>query len=142
MDCPGILLQIIPGFPLSDLANFAPRDMWQGICDEAIQIVTLIRSRDIRNEDVQSWNVIVRKDQSTGRFKPVMIDFSRCVFRKEGQSDHDWERRQAEQDEEGAIGCVMQARLKGGFEFKRSAESKRLTHKYMRDMRYMGEMSE
>lgn len=36
LDCPGILLEIIDSFTLSELADHAPRETWQKVCDEAI----------------------------------------------------------------------------------------------------------
>lgn len=107
MDCSGILLEVIDGFVLSDLSEHAPRGTWQGVCDEAIRIVNSISDCDIRNEDVKTRSFIVRRDEGTGRFKPIMIDFARCVLRQEGQDDCDWGFWRAHQDEEGAIGVVM-----------------------------------
>ena len=56
-----------------------------------------------------------------------MIDFAQCRFRGEDESDLKWGRAKWSQDEEGAIGAVMKARLKKfGFNLK-----------YKRSMRYL-----
>ncbi|KAK2777462.1 hypothetical protein FQN53_002235 [Emmonsiellopsis sp. PD_33] len=132
ISCPGVLLEYIRGFSLSDLPEFAHRESWQWICDDAIRIVNDIGDHDIRNEDVKPRNCIVRKwKDSNGatHFKPVMIDFAQCVFRKEGQDDNDWRFWKAIVDEEGAIGVVMHGkarRLGGGYHYEQSAQSLQL----------------
>ncbi|RJE26951.1 hypothetical protein PHISCL_00758 [Aspergillus sclerotialis] len=86
--CPGILIEYIDGFALSDLGDHADRSTWQVICDEAIRIVNYIGDYDIRNPDVKPRNCIVRKyedSQGITHFKPVMIDFARCVLRKKAR---------------------------------------------------------
>ena len=49
IEIPGILLQYIDGFPLTDIAAHAPIATWQTICDDAIQIVNLMGHRGILN---------------------------------------------------------------------------------------------
>jgi hypothetical protein len=124
---PGILLQYIDGFPLTNLANHAPREHWQDICEDAIRIVSLIGDRGILNEDVKSRSFVV--SQAKGNtFKVVMIDFALCSFRRDYDDEEDWSVSKAAQDEEGAIGLIMQARLNGGFVYCRSDRYKRPLH--------------
>ncbi|WEW58715.1 hypothetical protein PRK78_004183 [Emydomyces testavorans] len=58
VDCPEILLQYIEGFHITDLTVHAPKQMWPGICEEAIHIVNNI------NDDVKTRNFIVHKERS------------------------------------------------------------------------------
>lgn len=130
VDCPGILLQYIEGVPLSDLASFAPKEAWQEICEDAIRIVNLLGDRGILNEDVKPWNFIVRKESDIN-FKVFMIDFALCNFREEYEDEEDWLESKAMEDEEGAVGCVMESRLEGGFVYHRSARSVELAERLM-----------
>lgn len=127
----GILLQYIEGFPLTDIADHAPRERWQSICEEAIQILHRTGDRGILNEDVNTRSFIVKKDMRAGsRYKVVMIDFALCNFRKDYADDDDWSGWKAIQDEEGAVGLIMQDRLKGGFVYRRSNRYKKPAHYY------------
>ncbi|KAJ5378539.1 hypothetical protein N7509_011658 [Penicillium cosmopolitanum] len=59
-----------------------------------------------------------------------MIDFALCSFRKDYADDTDWSEWKAMQDEEGAIGLIMQDRLEGGFIYSRSNRYKKPAHYY------------
>ncbi|KAE8415951.1 hypothetical protein BDV36DRAFT_310589 [Aspergillus pseudocaelatus] len=82
IDVPGVLLQYIDGFLLTDMAAHAPREVWQSVCDDAIQIVNLIGDRGILNGDVKTRNFIVQENPGR-KFKVFMIDFALCNFRRE-----------------------------------------------------------
>jgi tRNA A-37 threonylcarbamoyl transferase component Bud32 len=131
LDCSGILLELIEGFPLGDIVVHAPRETWQGICEEAIYIVNTIGDRDIRNQDVKTRNFIVRRDPVEEKFKVFMIDFALCEFRREDQDEEDWRMWKALEDEEGAVGYVMQSHCKEAFVYRRSAQYLRLDHDFM-----------
>ena len=60
-----------------------------------------------------------------------MKDFALCDFRREFEDEEDWRQSQAHQDEEGAVGYVMQRYLKGGFVYQRSALYERLDQDFM-----------
>ncbi len=126
IDCPGILLDLIEGFPLTDLATHAPREIWQNVCEEAIRIVNTIGDRGIRNEDVKTRSFVVNKNSVNARFNVVMLDFASCQLRRPDQGERDWMEWKALQDEEGAVGYVMQKNLKGGFKYHRSAKYMKL----------------
>ncbi|KAF1814052.1 hypothetical protein P152DRAFT_481210 [Eremomyces bilateralis CBS 781.70] len=130
LDCPGILLEYIQGYHLTDLEENTPKAAWQQICDEAIRIVNRIGERDIRNEDVKTRNFIIRTDPRTALLKIIMLDFGACVLRKPDQDDQEWRAQKAAQDEEGAIGLVMEKKLKGGFQYTRSEGSERLMREF------------
>ena len=131
LGCKGILLEFIQGFPLTNLSDHAPNDTWQYICEDAIQIVNRIGGRDICNKDVKTRNFIVRKDPDTGRLKVFMIDFGLCRLRKRRLDDQDWKWMKAVMDEEGAVGKVMERKLKGGFEYRRTPQSEKLQDEFM-----------
>ena len=131
VDYHGILLELIHGFPLNELATHAPSQTWQSICEDAIRIVNVIGQRGIRNEDVKTRNFIVRHDPVKEKFKVFMIDFALCVLRGQQQDEQSWRRWKALQDEEGAVGFVMQRYLKGGFVYHRSPLYVKLDDEFM-----------
>lgn len=132
IDIPGILLQYVEGFPLTDIALCAPRDSWQSICEDAIRIVHLVGDRGILNEDVKTRSFVVQS-RPGNRFHVFMIDFALCNFREEYPDEIEWEKCKARQDEEGAVGFVMQKNLQGGFVYHRSAQYRKLDQKYKMD---------
>ncbi|KAI9929499.1 hypothetical protein MW887_000972 [Aspergillus wentii] len=129
IDVPGILMDYIDGFPLSDIADNAPRGKWQVLCDEAIRIIHAISERGILNEDVKTRSFIVQDVE--GKDRVMMIDFALCKFRREYKDEEEWRKWKAKQDEEGAVGYVMQNRLKGGFVYTRSAMATQLDDDFM-----------
>ncbi|KAE8146932.1 hypothetical protein BDV25DRAFT_169521 [Aspergillus avenaceus] len=118
-DIPGVLLQYVRGFQLRDIAAHAPRDAWQGVCEEAISIVHRVGEKGVLNKDVKTRSFIVSGDAGEG-FRVFMIDFALCRLRREYRDDEDWWWWKALQDEEGAVGFLMQKYLKGGFVYRRS----------------------
>lgn len=128
-DIPGILLQYIEGFPLTDIEEYTPRESWQAICEDAIRVINRIGDLGILNEDVKPRSFIVREDAGN-RFKVTMIDFALCKFRQDYKDVYDWDKWKSIQDEEGAVGYVMQRRLKGGFSYRRSARYEKLDEEF------------
>lgn len=104
---PGVLLDYIDGFPLTDIASHAPKEIWQSLCDDAIRIVHRISDHGILSEDVNTRSFIVHKRPSAeaaAGYKVLMINFALCKLRKEYEDDNDWTEWKAIQDEEGAVG--------------------------------------
>ncbi|KAF2657461.1 hypothetical protein K491DRAFT_691097 [Lophiostoma macrostomum CBS 122681] len=138
---PGLLLQYIPNaFSLQDLYEAkppppAPKEALQYIVEEAIRIINIMMSKDILNTDVQPRNSLIRWDPVLNRWKVILIDFGHCYFRNEGESERDWRENQANQDEEGAIGYLMQTLLGehrgGGFKYEKTEYSKQLSWDFM-----------
>jgi hypothetical protein len=115
-DIPGIVIEHVRGCILGDLGLHAPPTAWQRVCEEAIRVVNLIGEYGLLNEDVKTRNVLVRtKDPAFDSFGVVFIDFGHCRFRQPEQPEAEWVHEKTRKDEEGAIGCVMQGKLKGGF---------------------------
>lgn len=115
----GVLLEDCDGFSLDKLADNAPTGYWQSICDDAVSIVNSISDHNILNKDVKPENFVVRKVSSGGSatYRPVMIDFALCRARMLEESDASWRQEKRSQDEEGAVGFVMQQKLRkrGGY---------------------------
>ncbi|KAL9027006.1 MAG: hypothetical protein Q9196_004415 [Gyalolechia fulgens] len=116
----GILLELIEGYSLNDLARYAHQSSWQRICDKAIHTINLISDHGILNEDVKTRNVLIRTHENDSECGVVVIDFAQCRFREMYQSEADWRHEKWLEDEEGAIGFVMAHKLNGAFEYRRS----------------------
>ncbi|OQD67360.1 hypothetical protein PENDEC_c039G02274 [Penicillium decumbens] len=128
------LLLYIEGFPLTDIADYAPRESWQTICEDAIRIINLIGDLGILNENVKTRSFIAHEDMNAENgFKVTMTDFALCKFRREYEDDYDWDTWKAMQDEEGAVGYVMQRRLQGGSVYHRSDRYEKLDIKFKMD---------
>lgn len=99
---------------------------------DAIQIVNDFGGRDICNRDVKTRNFIVRRDPGSGRFKVLQALSGWC----------DWGSLKAFEDEEGAVGLVMGTNFKGGFEYRRTPQSKKWQDEFMREELSKEESSE
>lgn len=116
-DVPGILMEYIEGFSLSELGARAPKEAWQTVGDTAIYIVNNIMDRGILNKDVKERNFVVDPENN---FQVRMIDFALCDFREEYEDEAAWKRAQAIEDEEGGIGVCLHGKLKGGYTWVQS----------------------
>lgn len=111
----GILIELISGFPLAQLADYAPRESWQMICNQAVGIVHQLSDYDILNRDNAIENVLVIpcgniSQQNT--YRVVMLDFADCRFREEDDSDQEWAHENNIWPHDVAIGIAMQEKLK------------------------------
>ncbi|KAF6826914.1 hypothetical protein CPLU01_09394 [Colletotrichum plurivorum] len=108
----GVLLQYIQGFSLSKLDPHEPPSSWQDIVDQAVQIVRVLGDNDILNADVRPENFIVslRSDNEKEYYQVFMIDFGQSRVRGEHEPLSEWGRAKWRQDDEGAVGLVMQHR--------------------------------
>ncbi|KAK6008169.1 hypothetical protein QM012_000072 [Aureobasidium pullulans] len=107
VNIPGILIEYIDGFHLTNLHENLSQDCWQTIVDTAIEKLHHIQECGILNRDVNIRSFMV----NPLNHKVVMIDFGIVLFREDCENDKEWERLQAYQDEEGAVGLVMQSYL-------------------------------
>ncbi|CAD0099715.1 unnamed protein product [Aureobasidium mustum] len=130
VDIPGILIQYIDGFHLTDLHEHLPQHCWQSIVDTAIGKLHHIQECGILNRDVNTRSFMV--DPLT--HKVMMIDFGIVLFREDFEDDREWEMLQAEEDEEGAVGLLMQTCLKerggGSITYKPSEHYWRLKYRF------------
>ncbi|KAL2172768.1 hypothetical protein VTG60DRAFT_2587 [Thermothelomyces hinnuleus] len=119
----GILLEYIAnGFTLSDLSFRAPPESWQVVVDQAVKIARALGDYGVLNRDVRPNNFMVRPRREShggdadggpsGEYRVFMIDFGQSRLRRDDESDLDWGRAKWRQDEEGAVGLVMQNRLR------------------------------
>lgn len=119
LEVKGVLLEFIDGHTLSQIGNI-PRENWKEVCEEAVRTVRLLDDFSIRNTDVRPSNIMVSRSAASGKekkYRIVMLDFGQCLERKPDESDAEWGREKWCQDEEGAIGLVMQHRLKRDFAY-------------------------
>ncbi len=118
LEVKGVLLELISGFALGELEKNAPKEAWQSICDGAVQLVhTLLHDHEILNEDIRIQNVLISRSRSDigtedEEYRVVMLDFANCRFQGSEESDVEWGKVKGLEDEEDAIGRVMQMRLK------------------------------
>ncbi|THX49437.1 hypothetical protein D6D06_08554 [Aureobasidium pullulans] len=105
---PGLLLQNANGFHLTDLHEHLPYEHWQSTVDSAIAVLHRIQECGILNCDLNTRSFMV--DPLTRKI--MMIDFGIVSFRGDAESEREWEMLQACEDEEGAVGLVMQGYLK------------------------------
>ncbi|CAI7598702.1 unnamed protein product [Penicillium glandicola] len=139
---PGILMEHIEGFPLHEIAENAPKKAWQPVIDKAIEIVNDIMRHGVLNDDVNVRCFIVQPDPSNDaeseyKFELAMIDFSHARFRRQYPPEEDWRACEALKDVEGAIGQVMEMKLKeiceGGYVYKRTPYWQALYDDYRRE---------
>lgn len=135
LDCPGILLQYIRGFPLTDLADNIPRTSWQYVCDEAIKKVHRIGDRGVCNRDINSRSFVVKGGTDTATSQVYMLDFGLCAFRSRAKDEREFRAWQADQDEEGAVGYVMEGKLNGVYKYHKSDRSERLLDEFKSEAR-------
>ncbi|KAJ5726159.1 uncharacterized protein N7483_007516 [Penicillium malachiteum] len=133
---PGVLLQYIPGFLMSELPYNAPRKLWQLICNDAARIIDRMEDMGVLNMDIHARSFIVKLDveEATG-FKVTLIDFGVCRFRDEYDNEQKWKVAKAEHveeqlQEEGDVGHDMQFSLRGAIEWPRPPEYPKLTIDY------------
>ncbi|KAK4198898.1 casein kinase I RAG8 [Triangularia verruculosa] len=119
----GVLLEYSPdNFTLRDLVYMVPTEDLQGIVDQAVDIVRSLGDYDVLNSDVRLDNFLVtcqRGDEGIDEanrpgqiYRVVMLDFAQSRVRRESESDFEWGRAKARQDEEGAIGLVVRHHLR------------------------------
>ncbi|KAL1845059.1 hypothetical protein VTK73DRAFT_1212 [Phialemonium thermophilum] len=125
---PGILIEYVQGFRMSDLARNIDRSDWNRFVNRAVDVTRhILKDSDVINQDVRPDNMLVCRtapggeddDDDAGRgYRFVMVDFGLCRFREEGETIEKWGLAKHRQDEEGAMGEVMKIKLReeAGFE--------------------------
>lgn len=110
----GVLLSLCDGFNLNLLAYNAPKEDWQSIGDQAVALVNTIGDHGILNEDVRPENCIVTKitQDSKTKYKLFLIDLAMSRVRGDDESDSDWYKAKCKQDEEGALGSIIDLQLR------------------------------
>lgn len=138
-----ILMEYIPGFPLSDVVTEAPESDWAPICDQAIEVIRKIIDNDFINFDIKTRNILVRRG-GEGSYQVFYLDFGECRFRDPSDSDQVWRERKRQKNEEGAVGyimmnCISYAKGKKGKKYKGNLA---LPWEYKPSSRFEGEYIE
>jgi serine/threonine protein kinase len=138
-----ILMEYIPGFPLSDIVTEVPESDWAPICDQAIDVIMRITDNNFINFDVKPRNIIVRRSEADS-YQVFYLDFGECGFRDTSDSDEMWRERKRQKDEEGAVGYIMmnyisRAKGKKGKKYKGTLP---LPWEYKPSLRFDGEYIE
>ncbi|KAG9958953.1 hypothetical protein KCU61_g7886, partial [Aureobasidium melanogenum] len=105
---PGLLLQFVDGFELTDLHEHLPREHWQSVVDSSIATLRQIQACGILNYDANTRNFIIDPTSH----KAMMVDFGITKFREDIDSDKEWDEMQAYKDEEFLVAMAIQHRLK------------------------------
>ncbi|KAK8080180.1 hypothetical protein PG997_007998 [Apiospora hydei] len=118
-EIPAILIEYIPGFPLSDIFNDTPESDWPALCDQAVETVRKIIKDDFRHLDMDlEHGLVVRRRGSSddgeseaspsSSYQVFYIDFALCAFRDaDDGSDEEWRERKRAACEEGGIGYLL-----------------------------------
>lgn len=118
-NAPGILIEYIDGFRMSDLATFTNSSDWNYLINRAVKVTgEILTKSNIVNEDVVPNNMMVCWDEKEDRgYRVVMIDFGNCLFRGD-ETDDEWGLLKHHVNEEGSFGKSMRynLRLRAGFE--------------------------
>lgn len=99
----GLLLQFLDGFNLDVLETNAPREAWQDIFDQALNVLHVVDSKDILNLDVRPENFIVIPE-SDQKHKVFLIDLGMTLLRADYECDMDWKNTKWYEDEGGHLG--------------------------------------
>jgi serine/threonine protein kinase len=140
-----ILMEYIPGFPLSDIVKEVPESDWAPICNQAIDIIRKISDNDFINFDIKPRNILVRRsEEEECSYQVLYLDFGECGFRNPSDSDEIWRERKRQRNEEGAAGYIMTnyisfAKGKKGKKYKGSLP---LPWVYKPSLRFEGEYIE
>lgn len=123
-DVHGILMEYLDGFRASEIAKHTDKADWNYLVNRASKVVgQVLHDSDVLHKDVRPANMMVCPDETGERgYRLVLIDFGRCRFREDGETEAEWGLAKHRTDEEGAMGCIMQLQLEDvGFEadFKR-----------------------
>lgn len=123
-----------PSFPLRDIPERIPnRDLWHDIGKASVKLVQEIGDMGVLNRDIRldnilvvpvqdraspnsSWELIpsfrqLELEGETESFKVFMIDFGIARIQGEDETDEEFRKARRSQDEEGAIGYVLEQYL-------------------------------
>jgi hypothetical protein len=129
-EIPGLLLELVHGFHLTQLNKHLPPSDWPSTIDTAIATLHRIQDCQILNSDVNTRSFIV--DPISHKVK--MIDFGNVWFREDFTTEREWQEWQTSVDEEGAVAMVMQNRLKRvtgrAIGYRQSERTRRLTYRF------------
>lgn len=116
---PGILLECIRGFPLSELTTNIPNQpfLWERIVEGAIDVVREVNMAGVVHHDCQPRTMLVA-EIGHGAFQSYLIDFAQCAFRADYKNTDDVDDEDGfahivnEVDNHGGIAVLMSQRVK------------------------------
>ena len=122
---PGVLLEYIDGFPLSDLTLVIPDQplVWKTIVKSAIDVAREVNRTGVIHHDCQPRNVLVA-DRGQGTFQPYLIDFAQCAFKADYRDTEDLDDENGyvyninRVDNHGAIAALMSLRVERDTPYK------------------------
>lgn len=131
-DIPGIIIEYIDGFRLSDLTDNAASSEWNRLVNTAVDVTgEILNDSDVLNEDVRPDNMMVCRDPTwEGGYRLCMIDFGVCRFRGDDEGTEEWGRAKHAQDEEDGMSEIMRIKLREGFEFALDCRRRLTWRKY------------
>ncbi|KJA27002.1 hypothetical protein HYPSUDRAFT_132004 [Hypholoma sublateritium FD-334 SS-4] len=102
-----------PSFPLRDIPERIPnRDLWHDIGKASVKLVQEIGDMGVLNRDIRLDNILVLElEGEMESFKVFMIDFGIARTQGENETDEEFRKARRSQDEEGAIGYVLEQYL-------------------------------
>ncbi|KAM4060767.1 lipopolysaccharide kinase [Hirsutella rhossiliensis] len=115
---PGIIIQYIHGFPLTELHLKIPDSphIWNQVVDGAIEIVKQVNRAGVVHLDCQPRNIIV-SETGHGKFRSYLIDFAQAAFKDDFKDtdDVDDEKGFKHQihrfDNHGAVAVIMSLKI-------------------------------
>jgi hypothetical protein len=124
-EVPGILMQYLPGFSLTDLYDTPspppPSEDWKSIIDDGLRIVQYyVQKMKMHNMDsCIARNTVVHWDPIGQKWKCKLIDFGHFVFKRTSTREWGWRLRQSCPEAEQAIAGDMAWFLKDkkGFQY-------------------------
>ena len=121
LEVPGTLIDFIDGFNLKDMFLHIPKDHWQSVCTQAVNVVNHISDHNILNQDARMHNMIVRTRKREGAttgpsseasvvdsYDVFEIDFGLCRNRGPDETDDQWNEAKWRQHEDENIGAWLQ----------------------------------
>ena len=131
-DIPGIIIEYIDGFRLSDLADNTDSSEWNRLVNRAVDVTgEILNDSDVLNEDVRPDNMMVCRDTTwEGGYRLCMIDFGVCRFRGEDEEIEEWGQAKHVQDEEDGMGDIMRVKLREGSSFTLDCRRRLTWRKY------------
>jgi serine/threonine protein kinase len=110
----GILIEFVASISLRSFIGHNPpfpHELITQVCEDAISLIHQLSDACVLNGDVRLDNMLVR----TSDHRCVLIDLTHCRNRRDDESEADWIEAKRSQDEEGAIGYVVEGAIKEAF---------------------------
>ncbi|RAL15752.1 uncharacterized protein BO97DRAFT_458636 [Aspergillus homomorphus CBS 101889] len=131
--CHGLLHEEVSGFSLVKLREMVPQSSWQTYCNQVLKVLQEINELDVRTEGLSlldfALHRIVNGDsdeeedydlKDNNDLVVVLINLKSCRIREYEQSEHEFRRLLALEDEEFSIGQQLELLTRGAWTYRRS----------------------